>query len=545
MDMGSQLDRFTHPVDRRTFLRGVGAAGVTLSLPWTLAACGGGGAEKGSGGIDMLTWAHPAAPPNLDYVHTLDFTTPSVLSNSLEGLLAFDPDGTLQPSLAESWSQPDPLTYVYKLRPDVTFWNGDPLTADDVVFSLNQHIDPDVGSQWSFYYTSVDRIEASGEDEVTVHMKSPDAFFQYIPAHGAARVVQKKFAEQHGKDIGLPNVLTMGTGPYKVTEYVAGESVAMVRNETYWGEAPAIKEVAHRFITDDETRLLAMRSGDINGAFYVPAQVADKWDDLDNANIVSQPSLWSVFYELDVANGPTSDIAVRRAISHATDREGLVSSVLKGHGRAATSIVAPEQWGALLDREQVDALYETFPQYEFDLDKAEFELKNSKFPKFSLTSTYPSSFQSLGKALLSLAENLRPFGVEIEVKEVTQEQFFADILAHKTGLHINLWFPDYPDPADYPNVCMHSKYAVKGGYNMANYKNKTVDDLLDRQIASLDPDERADLTGKILLNAARDLPYVPIWWEETVMGIGADYDYEQFNAFTQFQAWATDVASAA
>ena len=120
-------------------------------------------AEKGSGGIDMLTWAHPAAPPNLDYVHTLDFTTPSVLSNSLEGLLAFDPDGTLQPSLAESWSQPDPLTYVYKLRPDVTFWNGDPLTADDVVFSLNQHIDPDVGSQWSFYYTSVDRIEASGD----------------------------------------------------------------------------------------------------------------------------------------------------------------------------------------------------------------------------------------------------------------------------------------------------------------------------------------------------------------------------------------------
>ena len=131
------------------------------------------------------------------------------------------------------------------------------------------------------------------------------------------------------------------------------------------------------------------------------------------------------------------------------------------------------------------------------------------------------------------------------MKEVTQEQFFADILAHKTGLHINLWFPDYPDPADYPNVCMHSKYAVKGGYNMANYKNAAVDDLLDRQIASLDPDERADLTGKILLNAAKDLPYVPIWWEETVMGIGADYEYEQFNAFTQFQAWATDVASAA
>jgi peptide/nickel transport system substrate-binding protein len=541
MESGSRLDGFSYSLDRRRFLRDLGAFGLALSLPASLVACGGGG---DGGSAEQLTWAHPAAPPNLDYVHAFDFTTPSVLSNSLEGLLAFDDAGALQPSLAESWSQPDPKTYVYKLRPDVTFWNGDPLTAEDVVFSLSQHIDPAVESPWSFYYATVDRIEATADDEVTVHMKTPDAFFQYIPAHGAARIVQKAFAEEHGENIGLPDVLTMGTGPYEVTEYVAGEKVAMARNESYWGDAPTVQELTHTFIPDDETRLLAMQSGEIDGAFFVPAQAAQRWDGLDGAGVTAAPSLWSVFYELDVADGPTSDIGVRRAISHATDREGLVNTVLAGHGRAATSIVAPEQWGVLLERSKVDELYATFPQYEFDLDKAEFELKNSKFPTFSVTSTYPSSFQSLGKALLSLAENLRPFGVEIDVQEVTQEQFFADIQAHKTGLHINLWFPDYPDPANYPAVAMHSQYAVKGGYNMANYKNPEVDELLDRQIASLDPAERAELTGEVLQHGARDLPYVPIWWEETIMAIGDDFVYDGFNAFTQFQRWGAAVQGA-
>ncbi len=91
MDTGNQLDVVCHPLGRRAFLRGVGAAGLALSLPWSLAACG--GSDSGDDAIDTLTWSHPAAPPNLDYVHTLDFTTPSVLSNSLEGLLAFDEAG--------------------------------------------------------------------------------------------------------------------------------------------------------------------------------------------------------------------------------------------------------------------------------------------------------------------------------------------------------------------------------------------------------------------------------------------------------------------
>src|SRR6478735_6931887 len=104
MESGNRLDVFSHSLDRRRFLRDLGALGLALSLPASLVACGGG---DGGGSAEQLTWSHPAAPPNLDYVHAFDFTTPSVLSNSLEGLLAFDEAGTLKPSLAESWSQPD------------------------------------------------------------------------------------------------------------------------------------------------------------------------------------------------------------------------------------------------------------------------------------------------------------------------------------------------------------------------------------------------------------------------------------------------------
>src|SRR5262245_59176814 len=141
-------------ISRRELLKGIGAGGAALALPGVAAAA----REREDASLDTLNWALGATIRSLDFVHSYDFTTAIVLSLGLEGLLTYGNDGSLKPNLASSWSHPDALTYVYKLRPGVKFWDGSPLTAEDVVFSMSQHTQKAVGSQLASYYASVKSI---------------------------------------------------------------------------------------------------------------------------------------------------------------------------------------------------------------------------------------------------------------------------------------------------------------------------------------------------------------------------------------------------
>jgi peptide/nickel transport system substrate-binding protein len=531
---------------RREFLIRAAILGGVLGLPSTvLAACD--SAKRSSsdvpaGEIGTLTWGYAGSVRSLDFAKSLDFTLASVLSNSLEGLLVLDKQGALQAALAESWSVPNPTTYVYRLRDGVRFWDGTPLTAEDVAFSLNRHIDPDVQSQYGFYFVSLERVEATGPREVVAHLKSPDPFFQYMVAHAGGKVTSKKFVEDHGSDFGSPEVLTMGTGPYQVMEHKPGESITMERNDDYWGDKPPAHTIVHQFIVDEQTRLLAMQAGEIDGAFSVSPDQSDQWSRLDGVNVISAPSLWSPFYELYVQAGPTSDIHVRRAIAYATDKEGLVSSVLRGHGRVASQIVAPEQWGDLMPPDQVEELYASFPTYEFDLDRARSELQQSAFPTFSGTAYTPDTIPRLGKAYLNTAENLSQLGVHLEVKETNEHTWNSYEYDHRNlGFHVNLWYPDYPDPANYPALTMNSADAKPGAWNIAHYKNPEVDRLLAIQQNATDKATRARALAEVLRITATDLPYVPLWWEDTLMAIREPYVFDGFNPFVQFMPWATEV----
>src|SRR5205823_4936300 len=139
------------------------------------------------------------------------------------------PQGHLVPALARSWSQPDATTLVYRLRPNVTFHDGTPLTAQDVAFSMSLNLDKKVASQLSSYFTAVRWIRATGPDEVTMKLKTPSPFAQYLPAFQGGMVVPRTFWQAHAKDIGTPNVLTVGTGPWKVTEFVPDDHITFER----------------------------------------------------------------------------------------------------------------------------------------------------------------------------------------------------------------------------------------------------------------------------------------------------------------------------
>ena len=238
---------------------------------------------------------------------------------------------------------------------------------------------------------------------------------------------------------------------------------------------------------------------------------------------------------------------VRRAFAHALDREGLVKALVNGHGTPATSIVPPQQWGSVAPKEQVEGIYAGLRKYPFDLAMAREELRQSSVPNGCKASIkYPNSKPQFGKAALNLSENLKQIGIDLEVKEITAEQWLADIYAHEDlGLQMLSTGPDNPDPADYPNVYFASKNAVKNGLNMANYRNPRVDELLQKQESTTDKAVRTAAIGEILKIASDDLAYLPVWWEDVAMAISDRLAYRDFNAFWTFQNLGAHVTRSA
>lgn len=525
-------------VSRRTLLRGAVLGGAFVAMPGFLAACSDSPAPS-TKDIDTLTWGTTSIRA-LDYAHSFDAQTGVPVAIALESLLTFDSDLKLTPLLAESWSQPDPLSYVFKLRPDVTFWDGSKLTAEDVVFSLERHRDPEVASEMAYTFDSVESIEASGSNEVTVRLKTPDPFFAYVQTFTS--ITPKAFSEGQGDQLGRPGgqVTTMGTGPYKITAFRADDSVTLERNEDYHGQAGPAKRINIKLFADPQTMQLAMRSGEIDGTFQVPLAQFNQWDDISGARTISAAGLNVSSLFFNMTRKPWDDINVRRAVAYCIDREGLVRGLLGGRAQVANSIVPPAQWGALLPEEQIDSLYAELPQFSLDIDKAKEAIAVSSVPAgFTTTIQYPNILAEVGKALLSLQENLRKINVELDVKEVPPPQWFGDLDAEKHDVGVIGLAPDYPDPANY----ILSAYAGGPG-NRAHFENPDVTRLIAEQQEATDPAVRAEAIAQILRTVEPEIPYLHLWWPDAVMAVSEKFDFTGFTPLWYNQIWTESIAAA-
>jgi peptide/nickel transport system substrate-binding protein len=525
---------------RADLLKRFGLLGLALAAPAWLAACGG---SSGSGGdIKVLTWALGSNVRSLDIAKGWDEASLTAMMATAEPLLTYSNDLKLVGVLAESWSHPDVLTYRYKIRSDVKFWDGSPLTADDVVFSLVRHLQPT--SELSSLFTAVKGVEAAGDLDVVVHLKEPNALFQYVPT--AVPIYSKKFAEQNAKSFGGPSSKNsiVGTGAYKVTKFTADEGISYVRNDDYWGDEAPSEQLELKFIEDPQTRQLALRGGQIDGAFGVPLEQADAYGRAADVEVRLAPGLRVIFLTFDFTQEPWNDIHIRRAFAHAIDRKGLVSAAIRGHGKAANTIVPPQQWSTLLSQSEIDSLYEDLPDYEFSLAKAKAEMAKSSSPDgFKVSVPFPTPFPEIGKALLAIAEQVRPLGIDLKVVEQTRNVWLAEILAHKNlGLRAMGLAPDEPDPANYLLNVLPSQNATANALNMANYKNPRVDALLKQQNETTSSSKRADLLKEVLRIMGTDLPYLALFWEDAAMAVRNPIDYQGFTGFWSVQQWYKNIA---
>jgi peptide/nickel transport system substrate-binding protein len=491
--------------------------------------------------VERLTWVADATPDSLDPTSANSRIQGYISVLALDGLLKMDAEGRLLPHLAESWKQTDPTTYVYKLRRGVRFSDGSPLTSEDVEYSWGRHLDPE--SIASFYFQDVKSVRATARDEVTVKLKAPANYFQYIPAIVvASAIVQKRFAQKAGKKIGTPEALTIGTGPYRLVEFKTDEVIRLERNEHFWGRTPPFNEVVFRVIPDEPTQRIAFQEGEVDGIFDVPAAGLDQWRAIDGLNIVSGPGTATDYITFDVTDGQLQDVNLRRALAHALDRPRIVEGSYRGEATPGVGVpFAPLVLSDVLDREGRERFYAEAPQLAFDLKAAKDALARSATPGGTTVTVYfeASEKERSEPALLDWQRNLREVGITLDLRALSDDGYEDQVAGKKKGVSVHSISADSPGTAIIVPAFMGEDI-----YNYAQYRTDENARLIRQEKAAQDAGERLELIRQLVSNYGEDVPSVPIAYPNVNVVTRDAYRYANLAGWFYNGPWYENLTAA-
>ena len=290
----------------------------------------------------QLTWAvHiTLAPTWFDPAETPGLITPYMLMYALhDALLKPMPGQASAPSLAESWSaSPDGLSYEFVLRKGARFHNGEPVTAEDVKFSLERYR----GAANKTLKANVAAVEIPDPRRVRVKLKKPwpDFMTFYTSATGAGWIVPKKYVEQVGED-GYKKA-PIGAGPYKFVSFTPGVELVLEAFDQYWRKPPGVKRLVFRVIPDEATRLAALKRGEVDIAYSIRGELAEEVQRVPGLALkptVIQSPFWLYFPEQWDPKSPWHDRRVRQAVNLAVDRKGASQALTLGHSPITGSII--------------------------------------------------------------------------------------------------------------------------------------------------------------------------------------------------------------
>ena len=276
-------------LSRRQFFRRAGGFSVAAlsatSLGAVLAACtkstSGSSPSPATGSASAAATGAPTAggslkaaltgePDTLDPATSTIYTGAQVYDNIFNKLIDIDPDGQFYGQLATKWTASDQKTWVFDLVSGVTFHNGEAFGPDDVKFTFDRILDPKTASSYAPLYDAVDSVEVTGSTQVTFHLKTPFGPFLSNMANNG-EIVNQKAVES--KD---PARNPIGTGPFEFVEWVQGDHITLKKNPTYFIQGkPYLDQIEFQFLLVNQSRIDALRSGDLNWSDAIPLQQLD------------------------------------------------------------------------------------------------------------------------------------------------------------------------------------------------------------------------------------------------------------------------------
>jgi peptide/nickel transport system substrate-binding protein/oligopeptide transport system substrate-binding protein len=478
--------------------------------------------EAKNGGTMTVAYMNEMA--SLDPAIGYDPASWNLIKAIYDGLLGYEVGTTnVIPNLAESFAvSPDGLTFTFKLRPGVKFQNGRALTAEDVRYSIDRVVDPKTKSPGQEFFGSIvgfsdraggksDRLEGvRAIDDHTVEFKlaHPDASFLQILAINFSFVVPREEVEKAAGDFGKHPV---GTGAFKLQEWLPGQQIVLARNPDYFKKGlPHLDKVVVKVGIDPLTAMLQFEKGDVDvlGNGIPPAKFTEAMNDPKyKNNVITDSRLITRYITMKTTMKPFDDKRVRQAVNYAVNKARIVQ-LINGRADVTNQILPPAMAGYDKD----------YKGYSYDPQKAKELLGQAGYANGFSTELYATNTDPDPRIAQSIQQDLANVGIKVDLKTLAGPQIVAAggspdqapmVWSGTLG-----WGADYPDASDFYTPILSCASATKGGWNWAYYCRKDVDAKADAANAIADPAKNAERIAawqEVYRIVMDDAPWVPVY----------------------------------
>ena len=439
-----------------------------------------------------ITIAEKAEIKTLDPQKTVDSASLSVIQMINQKLFKIDNDGNIIPEIAEEVTKVDTKTTLIKIKKDLFFSNGEPVTVDDVLFSLNRAKESPRMTQDFYMIESFEKV-----DDATIKVKT---FYEagnllHKLASMGASIMNKKALEENENNI-------IGSGMFKLKEWVAGDRIVLERNE-YFKEANSnVKEIIIKFIPEANSRMIMLETGEVDIAeALLPLDFQKISREDDKFTTVEMQSSSNMFIGFDLRDKHLSDKRVRQAIAYAINNQDIVDSIYNGSATVATSPIPKITTGH----------NENSNPYEQNIEKAKELLAEAGYPNgFDIVLNVNEDNQRVDTAVV-IQDNLKAIGINVQIKTYQWASYvaFVENPSQEKGMFLMAWniANDDPDELLYP---LYHSSQIDAHTNVVFYKNEDFDSLISKARETIDKEKRIDLYKKAQDIIQEDLPHYAI-----------------------------------
>ena len=455
-----------------------------------------------------LAWPAPAAQlaiARATSAATLDpgfLREPATLvDNVFDTLVTRDKDMGLAPGLALSWSAVDDLVWEFKLRPDVKFQNGEAFDAAAVKFSIDRVLDPAAKAPTISYIRTIAGVDVVDPLTVRIRTQAPDPLLPTRMSRYPTYIVPPGYLKQVGAEQFARKPI--GTGPYRVTEFVPDDHVTMQANPGYWRGKPGIDAVVWRAIPEPTARVAALLANEVQIIEGVPVALAASLGANPDVDVIKvNNGGLTVYLGLKTDVKPLDDVRVRQALSLAIDRKLIVDNLLQGFASTTGTQASPFDFG-----------YKQQPVPPYDPARAKQLLAEAGHPDgFAIRMQVPRRYINSAEVGQVIAQEFAAIGIKAELEVPEWSVYAQQVPAGKQApIYMLAWGSTQTLDADAALFPI-----LRSGEPYSTVKLPDVDALLDESRRTIDPQKREAVFAKLQDLAVQLVPLLTLYREDSV-----------------------------
>ncbi|UOY93310.1 glutathione ABC transporter substrate-binding protein [Ectobacillus sp. JY-23] len=413
-----------------------------------------------------------------------------------ETLVEPDKDMKIKPLLASEWNVVNDTTWEFKLRKGITFHDGAPFDAKAVKATFDRLLDPNTGSPQREKFTMIKEVKVVDDTTVQFLLSYPYAALLSILASNEGSIISPKALTDNPKKLTEHPV---GTGPFLFEKWKTGQEIALKRNDSYWGEKPYIDRVVFKIVPEDATRLAMVETGEAHINDQIPVTEIERIEASKTMGLYRTEGLSVEYIGFNTKKKPLDDVKVRKAISHAIEREAILKGVYNNMGSLANSAMSPKVFG----------YSENVKPYDYDLNEAKKLLKEAGYEKGLSISLVTNDRKERVNMAEVIQSQLKGIGIEVKIQVMEYGAYLEAIGKAQHDLFIGGWGNATGD-GDYNQYNLFHSVSQGSAGNHFYYSNPDVDTIIEKARRETNEKVRKELYEKALKLELEDAVYIPI-----------------------------------